>query len=586
MRTYGSVKLKDETWHVTGEPHVILRMKRLFAKSDKAQAGVLTISDTPENCRDLLWFLDRYAMEIHHATLKKLKAGSKAYAENILTLEKILAGEYKARKVDLAIPARDYQKLAGELYLKEGSLLLADELGVGKSASAIYSLLDPNTLPSVVVALTHLTRQWKAEIEKFAPQLRTYICKTGKPCELKDKKTGLLPDVVILNYHKLNGWAATLAERSKSVIFDEVQELRHAGSAKYNAAKLIASKVKYRLGASGTPFYNMGGEMFNVVEVLKPGALGSRSEFEREWCVGGDQIANPKAFGSFLREKCIMLRRTRRDVGREIPPQTNVPHFIDCDERAIDAIQGSAAELARIILSTAPAERGDAFKAAGQFDLLVRQATGVAKAAFVADFVRMLVESGEPVIVYAWHRSVYEILLEKLRDLKPVMFTGTESSTQKEAAKQSFIKGETKILLMSLRAGAGLDGLQYVCRTVVYAELDFSPGIHSQATGRVARDGQQHPVTAYYLISEEGSDPVVSDILGVKRQQIEGVINPNQELIEKLQTTSDHVKKLAAHYLENLKKGSAVTKPAVRTEEPLWDAPENFKKPEFVEEPL
>jgi hypothetical protein len=48
---------------------------------------------------------------------------------------------------------------------------------------------------------------------------------------------------------------------------------------------------------------------------------------------------------------------------------------------------------------------------------LLRQATGIAKAPFVADFVRLLVESGEKVLLYGWHREVYSIWRDKLKDL-------------------------------------------------------------------------------------------------------------------------------------------------------------------------
>jgi SNF2 family DNA or RNA helicase len=103
---------------------------------------------------------------------------------------------------------------------------------------------------------------------------------------------------------------------------------------------------------------------------------------------------------------------------------------------------------------------------------------------------------------------------------------------------------------MSLRSGAGLDGLQDVCNTIVFGELDWSPGVHEQCTGRVYRDGQEHGSVAYYLVSEDGSDPIVADVLGLKKQQIEGIKDPDQELVEKLEVDPDHVKKLAKHILD------------------------------------
>ncbi|MDI7181059.1 hypothetical protein QMO16_29155, partial [Klebsiella pneumoniae] len=71
------------------------------------------------------------------------------------------------------------------------------------------------------------------------------------------------------------------------------------------------------------------------------------------------------------------------------------------------------------------AYRGEKMRAAGEFDQLVRQATGVAKAPYVAEFVRLLLESGQQVLLFGWHREVYSIWREKLADYNPVMYTGT-----------------------------------------------------------------------------------------------------------------------------------------------------------------
>jgi hypothetical protein len=55
---------------------------------------------------------------------------------------------------------------------------------------------------------------------------------------------------------------------------------------------------------------------------------------------------------------------------------------------------------------------------------------------------------------------------------------------------------------------------------------------------------------AYFLVSDEGSDPVVADALRLKKGQIEGVRDPQGPLVQKLQLDPDHIKKLARHYLK------------------------------------
>ena len=73
-----------------------------------------------------------------------------------------------------------------------------------------------------------------------------------------------------------------------------------------------------------------------------------------------------------------------------------------------------------------------------------------------------------------------------------------------------------------------------------------------QCTGRVDRDGQKRPVFQYVLLADMGSDPVVSDVLGLKRSQLDHVIDPDAKTFSKLEIDPDHVKKLAASYLAQL----------------------------------
>jgi hypothetical protein len=172
----------------------------------------------------------------------------------------------------------------------------------------------------------------------------------------------------------------------------------------------------------------------------------------------------------------------------------------------------------------------------------------MAKAEYVSTFVRGLVENGEAVVLFGWHRDCYTVWRQALSDLDPAFYTGKETAAQKEAEINRFKEGKTKVAIISLRAGAGLDGLQHVCRTVVFGEIDWSPGIHEQCVGRVHRDGQTDPVCAYFLLADWGSDPIIADALGVKRGQIAGLRDPNAPLVE-AGVDPHHMRKLAESFL-------------------------------------
>lgn len=565
---YGKVQYIPEKrcWAITCQPHVALRLKRVFAGLGKGAHTAYFLSDTLANARDLEWFLARFPMEIDQNSY--LHERATAFIERTDLVTRLLSTELPATQFELALPAREYQAIAATMALARGGLLLADDVGIGKTLSAICTFTDPRTLPALVVTLTHLPRQWQNEIKKFAPNLTTHILRKGTPYDLANfraKRSGQLsfdnrlPDVIITNYHKLTGWAETLSGLVKSVVYDEVQELRRRSTPqnpvqKYQAAQMISSSAQFRIGLSATPIYNYGAEMYSVLDCLFPGELGTLGEFSEEWCPGhSERVANPKAFSGYLREAGMMLRRTRCDVGRELPEVSNIVHHVDADEDSLNRVSKGCAELARMILAAGEVNRGDKMRASEELSNALRQATGIAKAPYVAEFVRLLLESGEPkIVLYGWHRTVYTIWQDSLKEFKPVMYTGTESVAAKEAAKEAFVSGDSRLLMISLRSGAGLDGLQQVCRTVVFGELDWSPGVHQQCVGRIHRDGQKEPVAAYFLISEFGADPVICDVLGLKRQQSEAIINPDRELVEVLTVDPGKIKRLAEHYLAQL----------------------------------
>lgn len=1002
-RLYGELALAEEsgTWRLKAEPHVLIRVKRLFPRVAAERVGTVTIKDSDEVRRDLFWILDRYPLTISPRDWARLAEGSRLYDERSRVFDGILTGKLEPRDFELALPPREYQKVAADLALRMGGLLVADDLGLGKTITAICMLTDKRTRPALVVTLTHLPRQWDREIKKFAPALRTHIIKKGSPYDVRDK-AGKFPDVLIVNYHKLNGWAQSLGGVMKAVVFDEAQELRRDASAKYDAAQHIAAGAKYRMGLSvgpestielrggpfgagwvgrideahgqaaslmdtrdgmvdvealgiqsrgwtgagfgwkqvrkfiahpcdrpvrrlfvggdrlvvtddhsvfrakdglecvrsdeigagdvlpvddggswnepeerlvevwrlseiqspktyvtvdlsgqsrqdfgltpqqwqkhkhgkfgerlplslylahqnklpppssvylgrvkrtnriearvrlsdwayimgfflgdgwlsddrvcfavedarvhdmrerlralpglqfeptvrqmrgksvelrcghrfmaavlrhamgkrksyektipgewivtwprearlellrglidsdghvsarsgrvyftttspalartllsllrsvgvvgglharapalggfvrgrqiravrasyvvnwsayamkgdneghrgtrrrldwskdrflegvvrsiepdvakpetvfdlemdghpsfvangvlvhnsATPIYGYGSEFYNVLSVIQPDSLGSKSEFVREWCRGvldqngRGRIDDPKAFGAFVRDAGLMIRRTRRDAGRELPRLSKISHYVDSDTKALDEAKSGVMALAKMIVARSGTSF-DRMKAGGELDWKMRQATGIAKSPYVAEFVKMLVESGEKVLLYGWHHAVYRVWMERFaEDTRAVLYTGEESVAQKDQALRSFIEGDTQVLIMSLRAGQGIDGIQKACRTVVFGELDWSPGVLEQCVGRVYRDGQTDPVAAYFLIADEGSDPVIADVLGLKKAQIEGVRDPEAELTEQVGAApEDGIRRLAESVL-------------------------------------
>lgn len=548
IRTYGKLiydKENNQFVMTEAEPHISIKLKNIFQKIRKHNTPPYSFKYTDEACADLLWFMQRYPLEISDEDASRLKTGNSDYTARINDMEQIHLPSYHPAPVKLNnnYEARDYQVRAKETYLKCKRLLLGDDLGLGKTLSGILSLLHPETLPAVIVVQTHMPTQWKVDgIEKFT-NLKAHIIKKTSPYDLPPA------DVYIMKYSCLSGWVNTYQSGFfRSAIFDEIQELRRSESGKYQAGKTLSENVEYCLGLSATPIYNYGDEIFNILNLINPDCLGNRDEFLREWAIPNGmhyKIKDPKALGSYLRERFLFLRRTREDVGRELPPINKIIHTVNYDETEVKKSEAIAKSLAMKVMHGSFEESG---QAARELDMLARYTTGLSKAREVAAYVRILLENDEPVVLAGWHRDVYEVWLEELSEYNPVMYTGSETGSKKEAAKEAFINGETNLFIISLRSGAGLDGLQHRCKNIVIGELDWSPKVHDQLIGRVDRDGQVHQVTAHFLVSDYGSDPVIINLLGLKSSQAQGIVDP-LKAIETQYSDSSRMKVLAQQYI-------------------------------------
>ncbi len=552
MRTYGALQAVDNglAWEMTAlEPHVAIRMKQLFPRVPKQSTGPFRFPNDLMHCADLDWFLSRYPMKMSARDRKALAKGRAAFDLQQAEMERILLPDYVASGVTglrEGQKARHYQMQAVEVLRRRRALLLGDEGGLGKTYTAgAFLCAEPGALPAAVVCDPHMQQQWQDKLTTFTT-LRVHLIQKTKPYNLPPA------DVYVFRVSQIGGWVDFFETAFfKAVVYDEPQSLR-TGSAtnKGGGAKVLSQHAHYRMGCTATPIYNYGVEMWNVMQFIDDAVLGSYADFQREWVDNYGRIANPKALGTYLREQHVMLRRLKSDVGLELPKVSRIIEYVSYDAKTVQSIEELAHRLAIRATTGTFVERGHA---ARELDMMVRQTTGVSKAKSVAQFVRLMLETGEPVLLVGWHRAVYDIWLEELAEFRPAMYTGSETASQKNKEKDRFLSGDTDVMIMSLRSGAGLDELQHRCSVVVIGELDWSPGIHQQIIWRVDREGQKNPVTAFFLVSDEGSDPPIMDVLGIKASEAHQIVDPHIG-IQRAEDDMSNLRRLVDRYLERGRK--------------------------------
>lgn len=547
IKTYGKLFYSNNKWIIEElQPHAIIKLKALFAGIRLTAKPPFVFKDTLDIVNDLDWFMHRYPLEMDIDTHNKLQIKKHMHQKRVETYEKILSNEFNPKKVTLKndCKLRYYQNQAVELVYRNKSLLLGDDLGLGKTVSGIGLMLKERTLPAFVVTPPHLALHWQEKIREFT-NLSTHIIKGTRPYSLPNC------DVFIIKYSCLKGWFDTFQTLNyKAVIFDEVHYLRRAESLRYEAAEELVSKAEYKLGLSASPIFNYGDEIYNILNVLNEGCLGFKDDFLREWTTDYNKvITNPKALGTYLRDNFLFLRRTPEDVGRELPTINKVVQNIDFDHQTVKHHEELMKALALKLLNSD--DFNEQGVAARELNIMVRKITGISKARAVAEYVKILLENNRPVILTGWHRDVYEIWEESFAEYNPSFYTGSETTNRKEQAKNDFISGKSNLLIISLRSGEGIDGFQYRCKDIVFGELDWSPAVHDQLIGRINRDGQKQQVMAHFLVSNTGSDPLMIELLGLKASQARDIVDPNSVLkpqeneqgVSKMKTLAERILK-------------------------------------------
>ncbi len=526
--TYGTLSYnrRSKCWTIKGEPCVTELAKRLFPGCDGRGRGVARFTAHRRIIGDLNWLMLRYPLEIRESDRKRWEESLDEAREYAFRREQALSAPETAQPPEGSFSGTllPFQQEGLGFMLTSRRCLLADEMGLGKTVQALSFLATTAAYPAILVVPPHLIRNWQREIERFLNpdgRLRVHVIKglTSQP----------LPeaDIYLIHYLLLRGWKDVLPEAGfKTAIFDEIQELRRNGTGKYSAASLLSESCENVIGLSGTPIYNQGGEIWNVVNILDFHFLGDWESFSREWCYGYNRamVAKPELLGEHLRREGLMLRRLKSDVLGELAPKRRLVQEIDWDDQVYRELMKPVADQLKILRATDdPSKRAIIEDAICQQQ---RQATGVAKAPFVAAFVRALLDGGEKVLLMAHHHAVMDIYRKELKTYHPGFITGRETDAQKDAASAAFMGGKTDLLCISLRSASGLNLQRATC--VVFGELDWSPAVHSQAEDRAHRIGQKDSLLCYYLVSPRGSDRDMQDALGLKVSQFVSLMGDAQ----------------------------------------------------------
>ena len=533
------------SWKVTGDRAVSMISRLVTEAWYGENINEIIIPDNLETVKQLKLIMDRYPLEILSKSIWQRKI-VKTYAPKPtlppikLKLKRAKSGEQFRGKL------LNFQKEGLDFLLKSsGNALLADEMGLGKTVQTLsYAATEKHTFPILVVAPLVTLNNWEREIQKFLKKKsrngRIIDSESPSVTMIRTGKSEELPtsDIYLINYELLFKRDDDLAKLGlKTIVCDEVHNLRSKTTQKYKAVKKLAAlpSILYRIGLSGTPIYNRGSEIWPIIDILKPGLLGSFKEFCEYFCYVNEKgkaivLENKRASLRNELQKHVMLRRKKSDVLKELKDKVRYKEVIAADT---DYYLEELNKIWQKVESEQKDANSEFIKSASYHRAIQseRQIAGIAKVPHVINFVKNIMEIEESVVVFCHHKVIHKLLHDSLQEFFPVSIIGGQSDSFRQNEIDKFQRGESKLMIAGIRAGnVGINLTR--AKYVIFAELDWSPAIHRQAEDRLHRIGQKNTVFAYYLIGQGTLDDHVANILVDKSYEIDAIMDESAETYE------------------------------------------------------
>lgn len=424
----------------------------------------------------------------------------------------------------LMIPGlRPYQTdFVKYMIARRGRVFLGDDMGAGKTISALAWLVYSDAYPALIVVNAPTKLQWYQQYRDWLKKVpgadyRCQILSGQKPYKLD-------PNVsCIINWDILHHWKDALAQFGfKYLIGDEVQAIGNPESKRAIAFRMLSKVIPECVCMSGTPARSKPAQFWTVLNIMMPADFPNYYKYLYRYCEPKSTPWGMQFNGAshvqelhYKMSQCL-LRRTKEEVMKWLPPKTMEVVPLEIDKTLENEYRDQEAEIYKEGTSDLHQRVAD----------LMRTAYALKEKSLLR-WVEDFLDSGNKLLLFAWHRDVVDLLVESLKKYHPVKIYGGISVAAREEAKTTFIQDDKcRIMVANIQAGGvGIDGLQKVCNHVAFAEFSHTPLDHRQAEDRLHRGGQDLPVTSYYLIAPGTVDDDSVEVLDDRAQMLDNALD-------------------------------------------------------------
>lgn len=397
----------------------------------------------------------------------------------------------------------------------------------GKTVEALSWMVYANAYPALYVVNAPTKLQWQGAYRKWVGATKKHypdvdVLSGRKPYRLDRSKS------YIINWDILSDWKEELAQVGfRLLVGDEVQAIGNPESLRASAFKELSQVIPHVIGMSGTPAMSKPMQFWTLLSIVEPSMFKNFFVFKNRYCDPQTDAFGTKYNGASnveeLHELLVncMLRRTKSEVMKDLPPKVMEVVPLEVDESALNDYY----EEERAVFSGETIE-GEKESARNKVAHLLRSAYALKEKSMLL-WIEDFLESGKKLLLFAWHRSVVEVLYDALKKWNPAMIYGGLTPHDRERARLKFIEDETcKVMVANIQAGGvGIDGWQSCCDSVAFAEFAHTPTLHNQATDRLHRGGQINTVTAYYLTAPGTIDDDALEVLDTRAKMMSNIMD-------------------------------------------------------------
>ncbi len=430
---------------------------------------------------------------------------------------------------------------------------LADDMGLGKTIQVLSLLLarrasSKKRQPSLLVVPASLLGNWTAEIERFAPSLKSLVAHSSAmpASELEAIPADKLAatDLVITSYGSLLRVPWLTATRWDLAVLDEAQAIKNSEAKQTKAAKKLAARG--RIALTGTPIENRLGDLWSIFDFINPGLLGSAKEFTGYSKRLASNAGNP--YGP-LRElvRPYILRRLKTDksVISDLPDKTELKAFCQLSRKQAALYQQAVDELTRELDAVNGIQRrGVVLAFLMRFKQICNHPSQwlgdgawtegeSGKWARLREIAEVVAAKQEKVLVFTQFREVTAPLAAFLGGIfgRPglVLHGETEVKKRKDLVKQFQEDESVPFFVLSLKAGGS--GLNLTAAShVVHFDRWWNPAVENQATDRAFRIGQKKNVLVHKFVCKGTVEEKIDALIESKKQLTKDLLEGAGEL--------------------------------------------------------